>query len=140
MNLLIAGTRRVRLGHGLALPCLVLPYRGKELSGMTYRPIGIVPLRNYGAASYRVTCVLHRVKSKATERPRDLTSYGDRVSIHGRDRRKLIRSFIQLQRDVRYFAKLTHLDVPRYKTPSEKKKKAELHSVYDERYDDHSPK
>lgn len=31
---------------------------------MTYRPIGIVPLRNYGAASYRATRVLHRVKSE----------------------------------------------------------------------------
>lgn len=69
-----------------------LPYREKELPEMTYRPIGIVPLRNYGAASYRTACVLHRVKSKGGEKQRERTSYGGRVSMRGLNQRTPIRT------------------------------------------------
>lgn len=84
MNLLIAREPRV------CLATVQLPYQEKKLSGMTYRPIGIAPLRNYGTASYRAPCVLHRVKS---EGGKARTSYGDRVSIHERNQRTPIRSF-----------------------------------------------
>lgn len=55
---------------------------------MTYRPIGIVPLRNHGAASYRTTCPRFVASSRREEWPAGsrLLRRG-RVSIHGRNQR-----------------------------------------------------
>lgn len=55
---------------------------------MTYRPIGIVPLRNHGAASYRTTCPRFVASSRREEKPAGsrLLRRG-RVSIHGGNQR-----------------------------------------------------